>query len=307
MINTVGVRPRFSVVIPVRNDADVVSRCVAGVLAQTFAAVEVLVVDAGSTDLSAEAVRAVADERVRLTHSSAEAGDFPGARRHGIERARGAWTLLLDPDDEVDAGWLARLGRLIDSTSAGFVSCGGVQRFSDGSEATIVPIEVPGRPGVRACLRSGSFAAPTERFRETDHALHSDPVNLGLELISVTLDAGKSVVFTPEALVRWNEPFQISGVEVDGVVETGDALRLRWAIQAIDAMALTPIPDGELLARYATIGGIAAARLGRRRQARRLFGVARSAVPGTPENWLRWAASCMPLNPGRIWPDTKLV
>ncbi len=295
-------RPRFSVVIPVRNDADVISRCVASVLAQTFAAVEVVVVDTGCTDLSAEAVRAVADERVRLTLSSADVGDLSGARRHGIERARGAWTILMEPHVDAEPGWLARIGRLIDATGAGFVSCGGVQSFSDGSQAVITPIEVPGRPGVRACLRPGSFAAPTELFRALDPESHRDPVRLGLDLVSATIDAGLGVVFTPESLLGWNEPLAYADTDTDGEaqVESGDALRLRWAIQAIDAMARTPIPDGELLARYATIGGQAAARLGRKREARRLFGVARSAVPGTPEHWLRWAAACLPVAAGRI-------
>lgn len=305
VINTIGVRPRFSVVIPLRNDADVISRCVAGVLSQTFAAVEVVVVDSSSTDQSAEAVRVVADQRVRLSLSPADAGDVPGARKHGIDRARGSWTILLDPQDEVNPGWLARLGRLIDATSAGFVSCGGVQRFSDGSEASITPIDVPGSPGVRACLRTGSFAAPTERFRALQNTDHADPVTMGLELVAATSRAGESIVFTPEPLLRWNEPLAIPGVEQEA--ETGDALRLRWAMQAIDAMARTPIPDGTLLARYATIGGVAAARLGQKRQARRLFGVARSAVPKTPEHWVRWAASCVPVASGRIWPDTKVV
>lgn len=305
LINTIDVRPRFSVVIPLRNDADVISRCVAGVLAQTFAAVEVIVVDSSSTDLSAEAVRAVSDNRVRLSLSAAEPGDIPGARRHGIERARGVWTVMLDPHDQVEPGWLARMGRLIDATSAGFVSCGGVQNFSDGSGASIVPIEVPGRPGIKACLRPGSFFAPSERFRAFGTSEHADPVNLGMELIDATLRAGESVRSTPEPLLRWNEPFGIGVAESE--VETGDALRLRWAIQAIDALARTPIPDGTLLARYATIGGVAAARLGQKRQARRLFGVARSAGPRTPEHWVRWAASCVPVASGRIWLDTKVV
>ncbi|MTA64816.1 MAG: glycosyltransferase, partial [Actinobacteria bacterium] len=41
--------PRFSVVIPVQNRADVVGRAIASVVAQTFADFELLVVDDGST------------------------------------------------------------------------------------------------------------------------------------------------------------------------------------------------------------------------------------------------------------------
>lgn len=300
MFNTIDVRPRFSVVIPVRDDAEVISRCLAGVLAQTFANVEVVVVDSGSTDQSVEAVETIADERVRMLSSPKLDRDLTAARLHGVKSARGIWTILFEAGDEAEPGWLARMGRLIDATGAGFVSCGGVQSFADGSQTQIVPVDVPGRPGVRSCLRPGSFAAPTELFQRLDPLVHTDPVTLGLDLIDATLDAGRRVVFTPESLLRWNEPSPSLASDPAVDADSCDAMRLRWAIQAIDALARTPIPDGDLLARYATFGGKAAAKLGRKREARRLFGVARSAEPGDLEHWLRWAASCLPLASGRI-------
>jgi glycosyltransferase involved in cell wall biosynthesis len=67
------------VVIPVRNRADVVGRAVASVLAQTFAGLEAVVVDDGSTDDSVAAARAVADARVRIVRQ--EAAGVDEARR----------------------------------------------------------------------------------------------------------------------------------------------------------------------------------------------------------------------------------
>ena len=78
-------RPRFSVVIPVRDRADVVGRAVASVLAQTFAGLEVVVVDDGSTDDSVAAARAVADGRVRIVRQ--EAAGLESARRSGASGA----------------------------------------------------------------------------------------------------------------------------------------------------------------------------------------------------------------------------
>ncbi len=98
MLNTVAVPPRFSVVIPVQDRADVIGRAVAGVLAQTFANHEVLVVDRGSRDDSVAAVHAVADHRVRVL--SAPDADEPSACTTGIEAARGRWVAVLDADDE---------------------------------------------------------------------------------------------------------------------------------------------------------------------------------------------------------------
>ena len=81
--DTVRVRPRFSVVIPVRDRADVVGRAVASVLAQTFADVEVVVVDDGSTDDSVAAARAVSDGRVRIV--AQDAAGPAAARRSGVD------------------------------------------------------------------------------------------------------------------------------------------------------------------------------------------------------------------------------
>jgi glycosyltransferase involved in cell wall biosynthesis len=117
VLNTVPVRPRFSVVIPVLDNADLVGRAVAAVLAQTFADHEIVVVDRGSTDDTLRAVRSVADRRVRILEE-------PGVGRHvaattGIAAARGRWIAVLGPEDEVAPGWLARLGRIVDADRCG--------------------------------------------------------------------------------------------------------------------------------------------------------------------------------------------
>lgn len=325
MINTVSVRPRFSVVIAVHNRADVVGRAVASVLAQTFAGLEVVVVDDGSTDDSVAAARAVADGRVHILRQ--EHAGISAARGSGVRRAHGTWIVFLDPDDEVAPGWLARIGRVIDATGAGFVSCAGDQHYLDGTLTRFAPVamatmatQATGAPDpVKVCFRAGAFAATRERLHQIgaftgrpDVAEEDRERSLDLDLAEIARRAVLSVladelpvVHTPETLVRWNEP------DVEHHAD-GDELRLRWALQAIDAMARTPIPDGNLLARYATIGGVAAARLRGHREARRLFRLARRAVPDVSKHWVRWAVACLPPAADRVWepsasaPDTAI-
>ncbi|CAB4742423.1 unannotated protein [freshwater metagenome] len=356
--------PRFSVVIPVQNRADVVGRAIASVVAQTFADFELLVVDDGSTDDSVAAARAVADKRVKILRQ--EHHGIEAARAAGMQLAHGKWVLFLDPDDEVAPAWLARLGRLIDSTDAELVSCGGEQFYRDGTQSTFRPVLLEPQPvdpaskwhhpvdhGFKACFRSGTFAASRARLERvgaftplaepsSDHLLAStvrsagvgqlnsensapatfdpaafdpaalDPtaldrcplippalslLEIGKRLADSVIDDGQIISHTPEPLVRWNEA-------PEEPCAGGDALRLSWSLQALDAMARTPIPDAMLLARYATIGGVAAARLRNHAQARSMFKLARQASPEVPKHWARWVASCVAPLSNQIWEPT---
>jgi glycosyltransferase involved in cell wall biosynthesis len=92
-----------SVVIPVRDRAAMVLRAVNSVLAQTHAALEVVVVDDGSTDDTAARLAGIADDRVRLLSHAVGRG-VSAARNTGLAAARGAYLALLDSDDV----WLPR-------------------------------------------------------------------------------------------------------------------------------------------------------------------------------------------------------
>jgi hypothetical protein len=298
------VRPRFSVVIPVRDQADVVGRAVASVLAQTFAGLEVVVVDDGSSDGSVAAARAVSDGRVRIVRH--DPNGIETARAVGVRRSHGRWVALLDPDDEAAPGWLARMGRLIDVTGAVLVSCGGEQRHADGSVTRVLPSHVGVMErGVLACFRPGAFVARRDVLQSVldDHESGAADLataglaELGTELIERLVAAGRPIAATPEPFIRWNEPGSTDDTEHD----EGDRLALQCAMQSLDALARSPIPDPEHLVRSATAGAIAAVRLGEHREARRLFALARNLAPDQPRLWARWAVGCVSPLATRVW------
>lgn len=94
-----------SVVIPARDAAPWIEACLASVRAQTRPADEVLVVDDGSRDSTAELVRR-ADPSVRLLGLPGEGA--ARARNLAVELASGDWVAFLDADDAWEPGKLER-------------------------------------------------------------------------------------------------------------------------------------------------------------------------------------------------------
>jgi glycosyltransferase involved in cell wall biosynthesis len=89
--------PRVSVVIPVYNGERYLAATIESVLAQTRPPDEVIVVDDGSTDGSAQIAERYATRGVRC-HSQANAGGG-AARNRGIALSRGDFIAFLDADD----------------------------------------------------------------------------------------------------------------------------------------------------------------------------------------------------------------
>jgi len=88
-----------SVVIPTYNSGDTIERAIDSATDQTLEALEVLVVDDGSTDETASIVRSYDDNRVTL-YEHAENRGGSAARNTGIEHATGEFVAFLDADDE---------------------------------------------------------------------------------------------------------------------------------------------------------------------------------------------------------------
>jgi glycosyltransferase involved in cell wall biosynthesis len=93
--------PRVSVIIPCFNQGRFLQESIDSALAQTYVDREIIVVDDGSTDESAEIAKAYGNA-VRLIRQAN--GGLSAARTHGISQSRGSLIALLDADDR----WLPR-------------------------------------------------------------------------------------------------------------------------------------------------------------------------------------------------------
>jgi len=87
----------ISVIIPTYNRADLIKDAISTVLAQTYQNFEIVVVDDGSQDNTAEIIRDFGDERIKYIYQ--ENSGVSSARNNGIKNASGEYVAFLDSDD----------------------------------------------------------------------------------------------------------------------------------------------------------------------------------------------------------------
>jgi succinoglycan biosynthesis protein ExoO len=113
----------FSVIIPAYNVSDIIGRAIRSAAAQTFAPLEILIIDDCSTDNTVEVVKALGRDIPALRLLSTPANTGPAAARNvGLRAAKGDWIALLDSDDAWKPGRLKRLSEVASATSADFVA-----------------------------------------------------------------------------------------------------------------------------------------------------------------------------------------
>lgn len=120
--------PLFSIIVPVYNRESLVLDALNCVLEQTYRPIELIVVDDGSTDQSAERV-AVWKQRhetprfsVRLIQQ--ENGGAGSARSRGLDNASGRYVQFLDSDDLLHPNRVERLTSVFESEGCDFIQTG---------------------------------------------------------------------------------------------------------------------------------------------------------------------------------------
>ncbi|MCB2222531.1 MAG: glycosyltransferase [Actinobacteria bacterium] len=117
--------PLVSLLVPARNEEDVIGRCLEGLLAQDYPNVEIVVMDDNSTDRTAEIVEGCGDPRVRLRSGAPLRAGWSGknwACHQLAAAAKGDVLCFVDADTVIAPGAVSSAVEIMAADDAGLVS-----------------------------------------------------------------------------------------------------------------------------------------------------------------------------------------
>ena len=92
--------PKISVIVPVYNTSKYLSKCIDSLINQTFDDYEIIFINDGSTDNSANVIKKYKNSKIKLINKKNEGQAL--ARNLGIKKAKGDYIMFVDSDDYID-------------------------------------------------------------------------------------------------------------------------------------------------------------------------------------------------------------
>ena len=125
---------KISVVAAVYNSRNYIRKCIESICQQTYTELEIIVVDDGSDDGTAEICDEIAleDSRIRVIH--VEHKGVLNARRIGYEESSGKHVSIVDGDDYLEPDMIERLYEGIVNNNAEICMCGRIEESDSGQK-----------------------------------------------------------------------------------------------------------------------------------------------------------------------------
>ncbi len=124
----------ISIIIPVYNVKPYLERCLCSVISQTYSDLEIIVIDDGSNDGSAEICDDFMRQDPRITVIHQENAGLSSARNRGLDIANGEWIAFLDSDDWIEPDMLQTLYELATNYHADISSCATINEIRGETE-----------------------------------------------------------------------------------------------------------------------------------------------------------------------------
>lgn len=201
---------KISIVIPTYNRAHIIEPAIKSILKQTLTDWELIIVDDGSTDNTAEVIeKYLSDSRVNYIQK--ENSGAAESRNVGVANATAEVITFLDSDDEAEPHWLQTMAERMEQDRADLVCCGLSRLDADGK---IIEVKMPKKQsalfnGITCKITNGgSYMLKKPIFKEIggfDKDLQAGQhTELAMRLVPYIEAKGLKISNIYESLIRIN-------------------------------------------------------------------------------------------------------
>ena len=124
-----GIEILVTIIVPVYNAGKYLKECLDSLVSQTYASLEIICVNDGSTDRSSEILKEYAEKDGRIKAFDKENGGYGSAVNFGLEKAKGDYIAIVEPDDFLDATMYEKLVSGLKHHHHDIVKCGYYEFF----------------------------------------------------------------------------------------------------------------------------------------------------------------------------------
>lgn len=209
-----------SIVVPIYNVEHFISECIKSIQKQTYSRWEVILVDDGSSDQSADIIKKLVEQDDRLRLVSQANGGVSKARNTGILNARGDYLAFLDGDDMWEPNFLEELLAAIKTHEVDMAYCGYTHLYAGGMKR--------------------KFSYPYVSGLILPHVIKGETqIHIGAMLVKKSLIDQMGLLFTEGCLVGQDQEFiwkLVSKTKVQAVskelmlyrIRSGSAITAKW-------------------------------------------------------------------------------
>lgn len=128
--------PKVSIIVPLYNSQDTISRCIKSIKKQTYYNFECIIINDGSTDESVKAAEIAIKDDTRFRLISQKNKGVSKARNKGIDEATGEWITFVDSDDSIEPNRIY-FALNAEQFECDIIKCDIYNHHEDGSETTV--------------------------------------------------------------------------------------------------------------------------------------------------------------------------
>ena len=124
--------PTISIILPARNSADYLNRCIDSVISQKYTGWELIIINDGSTDNTHDTAAGYCEKEPRITLYDLDGAGVSAARNLGLDKARGSYVSFLDSDDLIAPDYLSGLIESCEKENADIAQSSFFYSYPDG-------------------------------------------------------------------------------------------------------------------------------------------------------------------------------